>query len=124
MGPAPAPAAKAWEAPWFTSREPPPPPPAGLFSETVSTLLEQLHKADTNFERAELVEGMKAPELSCAEVSAIVGTFTFSSKKRAMLVSLYPKLPADERPGFVDVLDGALDYDFDRKDVMRELKLG
>jgi len=41
-----------------------------------------------------------------------------------VLVSLYEKLPTDERPGFVDVLEGALEYDFDRKEVLRDLKLG
>ena len=39
-----------------------------------------------------------------------------------MLVALYPKLSPDERPGFVDVLEAVLD--FDRRDVLRDLKLG
>ena len=80
-------------------------------------------KISTDREMSELVETLNARELSCAEISAIVGAFTFSSKKRAILIALYPKLRTDERPGFVDVLEGALNYDFDRKDVLRELKL-
>ena len=88
-------------------------------------LLDLLHEAATNFERTELVESeLRASELSCAEVSAIASTFTFASRKRALLVALYPKLPPEERPGFVDVLEAVLDFDFDRKDVMRDLKLG
>jgi hypothetical protein len=97
----------------------------GLFSPGVCALLDLLHETATNFERAELLESeLRASELSCAEVSAIASTFTFASRKRAMLVALYPKLPPDERPGFVDVLEAVLDFDFDRKDVMRDLKLG
>ena len=66
----------------------------------------------------------RSAELSCAELSAIASTFTFASRKRAVLVELYPKLHIAERPGFVDVLEAVFDFDFDRKDVMRDLNLG
>ena len=49
---------------------------------------------------------------------------TFASRKRAVLVELYPRLHTHERPGFVDVLEAVFDFDFDRKDVMRDLNLG
>ena len=120
-----APAAAPAAEPWLKARGRPPPQPAGLFSPGVCALLDLLHEAATNFERAELVESeLRASELSCAELSAITSTFTFASRKRAMLVALYPKLPPDERPGFVDVLEAVLDFDFDRRDVLRDLKLG
>ena len=119
------PAAEPATEPWLKARGRPPPQPAGLFSPGVCALLDLLHEAATNFERTELVESeLRASELSCAEVSAIASTFTFASRKRALLVALYPKLPPEERPGFVDVLEAVLDFDFDRKDVMRDLKLG
>ena len=114
--------------PWLKARGRLPPQPAGLFSPGVSALLDSLHEAATNFERAELVERELKPkrsaELSCAELSAIASTFTFASRKRAVLVELYPRLHTDERPGFVDVLEAVFDFDFDRKDVMRDLNLG
>ena len=124
--PAAPPTAAVTEPSWLTARGSPPLQPAGLFSPGVCTLLDRLHEASTNFERSELVanELYRTPELSCAEVSAIASTFTFASRRRALLVTLYPKLPPDERPGFVDVLEAVLDFDFDRKDVMRDLKLG
>jgi hypothetical protein len=114
--------------PWLKARGRLPPQPAGLFSPEVSALLDSLHEAATNFERAELVERelkrKRSAELSCAELSAIASTFTFASRKRAVLVELYPKLHIAERPGFVDVLEAVFDFDFDRKDVMRDLNLG
>ena len=123
--PAAKPAAEPAAEPWLKARGRLPPQPAGLFSPGVCALLDLLHETATNFERAELLESeLRASELSCAEVSAIASTFTFASRKRAMLVALYPKLPPEERPGFVDVLEAVLDFDFDRKDVMRDLKLG
>ena len=98
------------------------------YSAAVDKLLAELEQADTNFERFELVEETKSSLgdalLTCAEVGAIAGTFTFSSKKRAALVMLYPSIAAHERPGFVDVLEEVLSYDFDRKDVLRDLHLG
>ena len=98
------------------------------YSAAVDKLLAELEQADTNFERFELVEETKSSLgdalLTCAEVGAIAGTFTFSSKKRAALVMLYPSIAAHERPGFIDVLEEVLSYDFDRKDVLRDLHLG
>ena len=103
-----------------------PAPPTTPFARQ---LLMSLDECSTNFEKEEAViaaiRGARTATeaLSCAELALVSSSFTFSSRRRAAMVALYPLLT--DKAGFLDLLDGPHGFSLksDRQDVLRELKL-
>jgi len=98
-------------------------------SEPARQLLQKLAECSTDFEREEAVlacfshEKSGAEVISCAELARLSLTFTFSSRRRAILVALYPHLK--DKASFVDLLEGPGGFrrESDRQKVLLALRL-
>lgn len=91
-------------------------------------LRDELHEALTNFERLELVDAFvqrhrpnseSAPSLTCPQLRSITETFTLSTRRKAVLISLHPYLT--DKLNFPSLVDDVLMILFDREDVKREV---